>query len=184
MLGVQAWELHRKRAGFHQRRVSLVRSGHSPRSVSADWTEASGSAPVDTLEQIPSVGQAQDTALSPPTLSRAQWAWPAHKPPEGDELNKRALPIETLAVFRLLHRYSTGVIVITNRSARARAHLTDCPSLTDDNFTKKVITNGGKGGGYFYFARYDDAARELNASWCKTCAQLETEPVAQVETTG
>jgi hypothetical protein len=82
-----------------------------------------------------------------------------------------SLRIETLAQFRLLHHFSNGVIVITNRSGRARAHETECSSLTAANFTKKVITNEGKGGAYYYFAHFEDAVRELGARRCKTCAQ-------------
>jgi len=92
-----------------------------------------------------------------------------------------SLHIQTLAQFRLLHRFASGVIVITNRGGRARAHHLDCSSLTTANFTKKVITNAGKGGGYFYFAHFEDAARELGANWCKTCAQPDA---ASVETPG
>jgi hypothetical protein len=76
------------------------------------------------------------------------------------------------------------VIVITDRGgSRARAHRPDCPSLTDDNFTKKVITNAGKGGGYFFFERFDDAARELSACWCKTCVQYEAKSLTDAAAT-
>jgi hypothetical protein len=84
----------------------------------------------------------------------------------------RVFPIETLEEFHSFHKNTVGAIVITDGRSRAKAHRPDCPTLTDANFTKKVITNQSKSGKYFYFTRLEDAARQLNARRCHICLQL------------
>ena len=77
--------------------------------------------------------------------------------------------IETLSEFRLLQGQPTGVIVITDNGSDAKAHRTNCQCLSEKNFKKKVVAGERKGGRYYFFVRFDDAERELNARWCKSC---------------
>jgi len=175
----EVWNLHRIRASYRRRWVSFVRTAGLSRPLPMGRVAANARASLDAFTQVSSAARAQQSAvLSPASVSRTRHLLPTYTPSDPEHTG---LPIETLAEFRLVHRRATGVIVITGRGSRARAHLTDCPSLTDDNFTKKVITNQGRGGSYFYFAHFDDAAGELDARWCKICAQPGGASSAQVD---
>ena len=81
-----------------------------------------------------------------------------------------AYEIRTLSDFRLLLARPDGVIVITDSGSHAKAHRTNCRYLNENNFTKKVLEGDSKKrGSYYFFVRFDDAARELNAYSCMRC---------------
>ena len=41
--------------------------------------------------------------------------------------------------------------------------------MTEAYFATKVINGGGKNGSYFYYLRYEDAARKTGANECTVC---------------
>ena len=80
-----------------------------------------------------------------------------------------AYEITTLSDFMLLQARPTGVIVTTDRESNARAHRTTCPYVNQEKFKTKVIEGERKRGSYYFFVRFADAERELEARWCKVC---------------
>ena len=87
--------------------------------------------------------------------------------------------IRTLEEFRGVTRQPVGVIVVTDTTWESKAHRTDCPYVTESNFSTKVVEERNKNGRYYYFFRYDDAAQQTGARQCRLCSPDET-PVASV----
>ena len=66
--------------------------------------------------------------------------------------------IRTLEEFRGVTGQPVGVIVVTDTTWESKAHRTDCPYVTESNFTTRVVEGRNRNGRYYYFFRYDDAA--------------------------
>ena len=82
--------------------------------------------------------------------------------------------IRTLEEFRGVTRQPVGVIVVTDTAWESKAHRTDCPYITESNFSTKVIEERNKNGRYYYFFRYDDAAQQTGARPCRLCSPGDT----------
>jgi len=162
---VQAWNLRRVRAGPRRKHVGPT----SPTvAKSPDRKVANNRLGLESLDQALSRDPiVQSTSAAPTPSTRAQQVSPSALVEKAD--SSVGLRIETLAEFRMFHGNPAGVIVITDGGSRAKVHRADCPSLTEANFSKKVLTNEGRRGGYRFFANFGDAERQLTVRGCKTC---------------
>ena len=64
--------------------------------------------------------------------------------------------------------------MVTDTAWEAKAHRTDCPYVTEANFTTKVVEGRNKNGRYYYFLRYEDAAQQTGARQCRLCSAGDT----------
>jgi hypothetical protein len=83
-----------------------------------------------------------------------------HAQPEWVELT-------TVEAFRERQRAPFGVIVIWDRVRDAPiAHHRECPFVSEDSFTEKVIDGAGKNGRYWWAKNSRIAAEQLGARRC------------------
>jgi len=76
--------------------------------------------------------------------------------------------IVTINEFTKITLENEGYIVVTDTATGARYHKPNCRFITHSNFRKKVITNKGKNGSYYWVKSLKEALQH-KAKPCDTC---------------
>lgn len=76
--------------------------------------------------------------------------------------------LRTMEDFREVKKLDTGFIVITDKLTGNKVHIPSCVWVKEDNFIKKVISNNGDIGSYYWIANRD--ADRWNATSCRKCS--------------
>lgn len=77
--------------------------------------------------------------------------------------------VKSVEEFTQIRLNDTGVIVITDTAFGSRVHIPNCPKVTSENFSEKVIMNKNRNGRYYWVDNLVTAVRVLKALRCPEC---------------